>query len=94
MPESERYKLLQVAFAVCKLECVDNFDSGSNNDVAQILALHPGLDVSSMDVDKIVVKNQLVDVPAEEGEGVQEKEPSFAEDITFGVVTGPLESLV
>lgn len=50
----------------CKLECITNFDSGFNTTVAQIQVLHSNIDLSGMDLDKIVVNSKLVDAPTDQ----------------------------
>lgn len=51
IPESKRIQTLRSNnLEECKLECVTNFDSGFNIAIAKILALHPGLDITGIDI--------------------------------------------
>lgn len=91
VPESEKYQLLRVAYEESKMECVGNFNSGFNTVIAQIQALYPGIDVSGMDLDKIVGDGQLVDAPTEEEVEAQREVQQPVEDLPFGLITGPQE---
>lgn len=70
--EFERIHTLGAGLEDCKLKCVTNFDSGFNTLVVQIQVLHPGIDLSGMDFDKIVADGRLVHAPNEEEQLQQE----------------------